>query len=139
MSWLYDYLDELWQKWLPSTTSKTIRRGAFYSVLVRPGFRIISLNTMFCNKLNFWLAINTTDPADELHWFINELQLAELSHEKVHVIGHIPPGYSDCLKTWSRNYYNIIARFESTVTAQFFSHTHNDEFQVFYHPNDVGL
>lgn len=57
-----------------------------------------------------WLLINSTDPAKELQWFIYELQSAEFNDEKVHVIGHIPPGHSDCLKVWSRNYYSIIAR-----------------------------
>ena len=57
-----------------------------------------------------WLLLNSTDPAKELQWFIYELQSAEFSGEKVHVIGHIPPGHSDCLKVWSRNFYHIINR-----------------------------
>ena len=72
----------------------------------------------------------------ELQWLINELQAAEFNEEKVHIIGHIPPGHSDCLKVWSRNYYLIINRYESTVTAQFFGHTHYDEFELFYDIND---
>lgn len=82
--------------------------------------------------------MNSTDPATELQWLIYELQSAELSGEKVHIIGHIPPGHSDCLKIWSRNYYAIINRYESTITAQFFGHTHYDEFEVFYDPNDLS-
>lgn len=85
-----------------------------------------------------WLLMNSTDPATELQWLIYELQSAELSGEKVHIIGHIPPGHSDCLKVWSRNYYAIINRYESTITAQFFGHTHYDEFEVFYDPNDLS-
>lgn len=38
----------------------------------------------------------------------------------------------DCLTPWSWNYYKIINRYESTVTAQFFAHTHLDEFEIFY-------
>lgn len=29
-------------------------------------------------------------------------------------------------------------RYESTITAQFFGHTHFDEFQLFYDPKDLG-
>lgn len=54
--------------------------------------------------------MNSTDPAKELQWFIYELQSAEFNEEKVHVIGHIPPGHADCLKVWSRNYYSIVTR-----------------------------
>ncbi|XP_059050871.1 sphingomyelin phosphodiesterase isoform X1 [Achroia grisella] len=138
IAWLYNELDAQWRRWLPAGVSYTVRRGAFYSVLVRPGFRIISVNMNYCNNKNWWLLMNSTDPATELQWLIYELQSAEFSGEKVHIIGHIPPGHSDCLKVWSRNYYAIINRYESTITAQFFGHTHFDEFEVFYDPNDLG-
>lgn len=138
ISWLYDELETLWSQWLPNTTAQTIRRGAFYSVLVRPGFRIITLNMNYCNNKNWWLLLNDTDPAAELQWLIYELQSAEFANEKVHIIGHIPPGMSDCLKVWSRNYYSIIARYESTIVAQFFGHTHSDEFEVFYDPKNLS-
>ena len=52
--------------------------------------------------------------------------------EKVHIIGHIPPGHVDCVKVWSRNFNQIIDRYEHTVTAQFYGHTHADEFEIFY-------
>ncbi|XP_034650658.1 sphingomyelin phosphodiesterase isoform X1 [Drosophila subobscura] len=138
ISWLYDELDVQWRRWLPQSVTHTVRRGAFYSVLVRPGFRIISLNMNYCNNKNWWLLLNSTDPATELQWFIYELQSAEFSNEKVHVIGHIPPGHSDCLKVWSRNFYKIISRYESTITAQFYGHTHYDEFEMFYDPHDLN-
>lgn len=132
VSWLYDELDRQWQHWIPADASPTVKKGAFYSVLVRPGFRVISINTNYCNNKNWWLLLNSTDPAQELQWFIYELQGAEMRGEKVHVLGHIPPGHHDCLKVWSHNYYTIINRFESTITAQFFGHTHFDEFELFY-------
>ena len=138
ISWLYDELDKHWRNWLPAGTSNTIRRGAFYSVLVRPGFRILSVNTNYCNNKNWWLLINSTDPVNELQWLVYELQSAESKNEKVHILGHIPPGHSDCLKIWSRNYYNIVNRYEATITAQFFGHTHYDEFEIFYDTEDYG-
>jgi len=114
ISWLYDELDEHWRRWLPAGVSHTVRRGAFYSVLVRPGFRILSVNMNYCNNKNWWLLINSTDPVSELQWLVYELQGAEINGEKVHIIGHIPPGHSDCLKVWSRNYYHIVNRFVCT-------------------------
>ncbi|KAB7497963.1 Sphingomyelin phosphodiesterase [Armadillidium nasatum] len=132
VDWLYKELHSQWLRWLPQETANTILKGGFYSVLVRPKFRIISINTNFCNNKNWWLLVNSTDPAQELQWLIYELQGAELKGEKVHIIGHIPPGHNDCLKVWSSNYYAIINRFETTISAQFFGHTHYDEFELFY-------
>ncbi|KAK9730903.1 Acid sphingomyelin phosphodiesterase C-terminal region [Popillia japonica] len=131
-SWLYTELSKQWSKWLPSSVNNTIFHGAFYSVLLRPGFRLISLNMNYCMSVNWWLVVNSTDPAKQLQWLIHELQEAEDKGEKVHIIGHIPPGDSDCLKVWSENFYKIIDRYEQTITAQFYGHTHTDEFEVFY-------
>lgn len=138
MATFYNDIDKLWSRWLPGNTSETIRRGAFYSVAVRPGLRIISLNMNVCYIYNFWLLQNSTDPMSQLQWLINELQMAETINEKVHIIGHIPPGSKDCSKIWSYNYFEIVARYENTITAQFFGHTHHDEIQLFYDPKHFG-
>ena len=132
ISWLYDDLQDIWSKWLPSGTIDHIKKGAYYSTYLKKGLKVISINTNYCNNQNWWLLMNTTDPADELTWMINELQASELNNERVMIIGHIPPGYNDCLQVWSRNYYRIINRFEDTILGQFFGHTHQDEFEIFY-------
>ncbi|XP_054719255.1 sphingomyelin phosphodiesterase-like [Uloborus diversus] len=131
ISWLYNEVAKAWSPWLPDS-SFTLKLGAYYSVLVNPGFRIVSINMNYCNSLNWWLLLNSTDPTNELSWLVSELQKAETKNEKVHILGHIPPGAGDCLPVWSANFNKIINRYESTVTAQFFGHTHNDEFEIFY-------
>ncbi|KAG7261376.1 hypothetical protein CRUP_036090, partial [Coryphaenoides rupestris] len=129
-AWLYDSMAEEWAPWLPEQALKTLRYGGFYSVLVQPGLRVVSLNMNFCARENFWLMVNSTDPANQLQWLVHVLQASENLGEKVHIIGHIPPGL--CLSSWSWNYYHIVNRYESTITGQFFGHTHMDEFQMFY-------
>ncbi|KAI7793261.1 sphingomyelin phosphodiesterase [Triplophysa rosa] len=128
--WLYDTMAEEWAPWLPAGALKTIRHGGFYTAEVQPGLRVVSLNMNFCARENFWLMVNSTDPADQLQWLVHILQESENKGEKVHIIGHIPPGL--CLSSWSRNYYHIVNRYESTISGQFFGHTHTDEFQMFY-------
>lgn len=56
------------------------------------------------------MLINNKDPVGQLQWLIDVLQYAEDSGEKVHIIGHIPPGIGVCLKPWSWNYYKIVNR-----------------------------
>ncbi|XP_076361284.1 sphingomyelin phosphodiesterase-like [Tachypleus tridentatus] len=144
ISWLYDEIAKTWAPWVPRGAEATIKKGAYFSVKVNPGLKIISINTNYCNNQNWWLLLNSTDPAEELQWLIQELQASELIGEKVHIIGHIPPGTGSCLQVWSHNYYRIINRFESTVVAQFYGHTHSDEFEVFYdtetlkHPTNIA-
>jgi len=53
--------------------------------------------------MNFWLLLNSTDPADELQWLVYELKLSEFNGEKVHILGQIPPGHVDCVRVWSQS------------------------------------
>lgn len=130
--WLYKKLDSFWSRWLPKDTINTITKDGFYATLIRPGLKAISLNTNFCHSKNFWLFINSTDPGNQLQWLVHELQMSELIDEKVHIIGHIPPGSEDCMKVWSKNYNRILRRYARTITGQFFGHTHYNEFEMFY-------
>ncbi|XP_053872056.1 LOW QUALITY PROTEIN: sphingomyelin phosphodiesterase [Malaclemys terrapin pileata] len=129
-AWLYGAMAEAWEGWLPPEALETLRLGGFYTLRLRPGLRLVSLNMNFCSEANFWLLINATDPAGQLQWLVGVLQAAEGQQEKVHIIGHIPPAH--CLRSWSWNYYRIVNRFEGTIAAQFFGHTHVDEFEMFY-------
>ena len=100
--------------------------GGFYAVDVRRGLRLISLNTNYCNRMNYWLLINNTDPAGQLLWLRDQLQDAENSNTKVYIIGHIPPGHSGCLKAWSWAYHKLVNRYANTVRGQIYGHAHTD-------------
>ncbi|KZS08591.1 Acid sphingomyelinase phosphodiesterase 3a-like protein [Daphnia magna] len=136
-AWLYDEADRQWARWLPADASSTIRYGGYYTTLVQPGLRIISMNMNYCYTLNYWTYFKSQDPASSLLWLNQILEEAELNGEKVHILSHIPPGNSDCWTVFSREFAKIINRFESTVAAQFYGHTHKDEYKVFYDMVDV--
>lgn len=136
--WLLDTLADTWDGWLPEDALRTVRLGGYYAVRRPGGLRIVSLNFNYCNNLNFWLYVNDTDPSGQLQWLVGQLADAESLDERVHIIGHIPPGIADCLPAWSAAYNKIISRFENTVAAQFFGHTHFDELEVFFNSSDVS-
>ncbi len=111
-------------------TSYSNFRGAFYTIKLLDNLRLISLNTNYCPRENFWLLLNSTDPLNQLDWLAKTLQFSEINNEKVHIIGHIHP--AECLESWSSNYYRIVNRYESTISAQIFGHDHKDQFKIFY-------
>eukprot|EP00026_Physarum_polycephalum_P014391 Phypoly_transcript_14900.p1 GENE.Phypoly_transcript_14900~~Phypoly_transcript_14900.p1 ORF type:complete len:255 (+),score=36.05 Phypoly_transcript_14900:45-767(+) len=86
----------------------------------------------YCNTGNGWLLLNSSDPGQMLQWLINVLQAAEDTQQKVYIVGHIPPGDHSCLPTWGTQFYQVVDRYEDTILAQFYGHTHNDQFEVFY-------
>lgn len=61
----------------------SFRYGGFYTVEVQPGLRVVSLNMNFCARENFWLMVNSTDPANQLQWLVHVLQASEDKGEKV--------------------------------------------------------
>lgn len=50
---------------------------------VQRGLRLVSLNMNFCARENYWLMVNSTDPADQLQWLVHILQESENKGEKV--------------------------------------------------------
>jgi len=131
-AWLYDEAARQWASWLPAEVSETIRYGGYYTTLAKPGLRIVSMNMNYCYNLNLWTLSVSQDPASGLLWLSQVLEQAEAANEKVHILSHIPPGNSDCWTIFSREYVKLINRYESTVAAQFFGHTHAEEIKIFY-------
>ncbi|KUL89564.1 hypothetical protein ZTR_04476 [Talaromyces verruculosus] len=134
--WVYDTLSGLWETWIGSAASTTAdtNPGA-YSVLYPGGnLRIISINTNMYYKQNFWLyeATMETDPSGQLAWLVSELQAAEDAGERVYIIGHMPMGAGDAFHDGSNYFDQIVNRYDATIAALFFGHTHKDEFEITY-------
>ncbi len=82
-AWLYNDADLQWSQWLPADASSTIRYGGYYTALVQPGLRIVSMNMNYCYTLNWWTLYKSQDPASGLAWLVQILENAEQSSEKV--------------------------------------------------------
>lgn len=93
------------------------------------GFRVITLNSNYCARLNIWTLYRSIDPADHLKWLIKELSMAEEAGDLVHIVGHIPPDNRECSQSWVYNYLRIVERYSEIIVGQFFGHTHYDEFR----------
>ncbi|XP_063619525.1 sphingomyelin phosphodiesterase 1-like isoform X1 [Cydia splendana] len=138
-TWLYKSLAKKWKYYLPKNARATFLKRGEYSVLIRPGFRAITLNINVAYKYNWWQVYDPLDAKEHLDWLVNELHAAELAGEKVHILTHIPPGEDDLTYTWTREYNRIVNRFASTIAAEFNGHTHADEFRVFYSPSGQAV
>ena len=134
--WLYQTLGEYFAPWLSESALEVFKMDGFYSIDINNELRIIAINSNMCLNYNFFLNLGWEDPASELTWLAEELLAAEIAGKKVHIISHVPTGSSGCLGAWSREFSKIVNRFEGTVRAQFYGHTHSDEFQIFYDPAD---
>ena len=93
-----------------------IHLGGFYAVSVSPALKVIALNTNFCYSLNFWLLVDSRDPAGQLDWLVKQLHASEIRGQKVHILGHVCPGSSDCIHTWSAQFLRIVQRLVDTFS-----------------------
>lgn len=133
--WAYDTLSSDWSQWIGSTAASTADDYGAYSVKYSGGnLRLISFNTNFYYKENFWLYENTMekDPSGQLAWLVDKLSAAESAGERVWLMGHMPMGSSDTFHDASNYFNQIIQRYDATIAAVFYGHTHKDEFELAY-------
>ncbi|XP_037079276.1 sphingomyelin phosphodiesterase-like [Pollicipes pollicipes] len=141
-AWLFSALYDMWRPLLDNTDlyhgvehyhsfSETFDPlGYYYIRAAEAGLRILVVNTNYCYRYNFWTLLEQPDPGGQLQWLARQLAAAEAAGEAVHIVGHVSPGDPGCRPDWSHQYSRVVHRFRTTIVAQFFSHTHLDEFQV---------
>ncbi|XP_015262832.1 PREDICTED: acid sphingomyelinase-like phosphodiesterase 3a [Gekko japonicus] len=141
VSEVYSAAADFWKPWLTDEAVSTLRKGGFYTQIVQPSIsgpllRIISLNTVLYYGPNK-VTLNMTDPANQLEWLEEVLEMALQNKEKVYVIAHVPVGYLPYARntTAIREYYNerlieIFRRYSSIIAGQFFGHTHRDSIMI---------
>ncbi|KAF9550906.1 hypothetical protein EC957_011453 [Mortierella hygrophila] len=128
IAWLYNTLADDWTRWLTSDAVKSFKNYGSYTLNPAPGLCIVSLNTNFCNTMNFicTVILLSTTPM---------LQVTEDIDERVWIIGHVPHSQVDCINNWSSLYRQVVARYSLHVIAeQFFGHSHCDDFSLTYGP-----
>lgn len=86
-----------------------------------------------------WLLFGADEMIAQLQWLRDTLVAAERSGEKVHILGHVPPNTSSCIRAWNREYNRLIRQFAHLISGQFNGHTHNDELTLYYSTDEVPV
>ncbi|XP_060581958.1 acid sphingomyelinase-like phosphodiesterase 3b [Ruditapes philippinarum] len=135
---IYNDNYNLWKVWINDTSQdKNFLKGGYYTVLARPGLRIVALNTnMYYTHDTVSMGID--DPADQLLWLENVLENAEKQNEKVILTGHVPPGISAprgvrwMYESFNKKMNGIVVRHADVIVAMHFGHEHHDNFRIYY-------
>ncbi|XP_059212455.1 acid sphingomyelinase-like phosphodiesterase 3a [Centropristis striata] len=133
---VYRAAAQLWSCWLQPDALITLSQGGFYSQLVKPGLRVLSLNTILYYGPNK-VTENMTDPAGQFEWLEKTLEKAAQSLEKVYVIAHVPVGFLPFTRniTAIRESHNerlvsIFRKYSRVIAGHFYGHTHRDSIMV---------
>ncbi|KAF5392862.1 hypothetical protein D9757_000982 [Collybiopsis confluens] len=137
VQWVFDVQSTGWEPWIGSAASQQVDHssGSYAAAVPGTNLVILSVNTQYWYKQNFWLYDSDTfqpDPNGILAFMVEQLQAAETAGKKVWIIGHVPLGKSDATEDQSNYYDQILQRYKATITGQFFGHTHQDEFEIAY-------
>lgn len=142
---IYKAAARLWKHWLQPEALLSLSQGGFYSQLVRPGLRIVSLNTILYYGPDK-VTVNMSDPAGQFQWLQDTLQRANLNQEQVFIIAHVPVGYLPFTRniTAMREVHNerlvgIFRKYSHVIAGQFYGHTHRDSVMVLLDPNGKAV
>ncbi|GAA5985539.1 hypothetical protein JCM10908_007017 [Rhodotorula pacifica] len=135
--WVFELAARDWQKWIGHHAANQVRNMSGCYSRVHPGtdLKIISLNTNYWYKQNFWLYdsdVPVWDPNGILSWLAEELDHAERAGQRAWIIGHMPFGKVDAMRDQSNYANQIFQRYHDTIAAHFYGHSHVDEFEIAY-------
>ncbi|KAF5378767.1 hypothetical protein D9615_006955 [Tricholomella constricta] len=135
--WIYDIQSQGWAKWINTAGASQVAHYSGSYSAVHPGtnLRIISINTVYWYKANFWLYDSDKqqpDPNGILAFTVKELQMAEDAGQRAWIVAHMPPGRQDTLQDQSNYFDQIVQRYKNTIAGQFYGHSHQDQFAIAY-------
>ncbi|GAA5907151.1 endopolyphosphatase [Sporobolomyces salmoneus] len=135
--WVFDIAARDWKKWIGRKAAEQVRTMSGCYARLHPGtnLKIISINTNYWYKQNFWLYdsdVPIWDPNGILTWMASELDLAERLGQRAWIIGHMPFGKVDAMRDQSNYANQIFQRYHNTIAAHFYGHSHVDEFEIAY-------
>ena len=114
---------------------KEFSKNGFYSQRlkttdgrVHDKVRVVAINTEACYYYNLFLLTEMSDPGNQLEWLEKTLREMQENGEVAILIGHHPPGGSDCLSEWAKRLGALMERYQDVVRVSFFGHFHKEFF-----------
>ena len=123
-------INESWSEWLDKDAQKTLSYGGYYTQLIKPGWRIVAINSLYYDSHNI-LINKTEDIANQFKWLNTTLENAEKNNEIVWFIGHIAPSSGEATSYFVKHFKDIVKQYNNTILYQFWGHEHKDTFIVY--------
>lgn len=113
---------------------QTFEQNGYFSLLVEPGLRIISMQTNYYDSGNFWLSFETPPDIEfgkYFSWLKQELQQSREKKERVYLIGHIPLRSTSLIPD-AKVIHQIYSNYSDVIVNIFNGHSHKDHFIIFF-------
>ncbi len=133
-NWLKQWIDTKYCDYDSHKPCDIMTNSGYYSSLIRPGFRLISINTGYIASDNFYLTFTQwTNPSIDIggqyKWLNYTLyQSKYILNETVVIIVHHP--IKSALQEFENMYYNLYVKYKDIILIIFAGHTHVDHFHI---------
>lgn len=126
----------IWNDWLPDDT-KFSQCGYYQKNLFNNTLKIIVVNSLYYDVVNLAVKNDVSlAPCDQIAFVTAAMQNASATGQNIWLLGHIPPGSSECSGEFTKFFRNISSVYPM---YQFWGHTHSDEFRAYANNLTVGL
>lgn len=116
---------------LPSNVLDSVSRGGYYSLLLVPGVRIVVINTVDGDLLNFYMLLSTNEFDEQHSWIISVLEYSRTHNEKVILVGHMPTrGAHHSYPIFTKWLSSVITDYSDVIQWSTFAHIHSDKFSI---------
>ena len=140
---LLNGLGRIFRKYLTQEAYDTFSQFGYYSMLHKnTNLRIVSLNCLICDTMNFNLIGDSFQVAQMFKWLENVLSEAEKNDEKVYLLDHIPLRGSQHTYDCTMRLKILIERYQHIISGFISAHTHRDETNLireYSNPNKYSI
>ena len=125
-------LADIFRPYLTDEAYETFRKYGYYSMIVKDKLRIVSINCLLCDSMNFNLLYDFKQTKAMFTWLEGVLSEAEKNGEIVHIMNHFPmPNTHQTIQcTWRLKI--LLDRYQNIVKGLFSGHSHS-EYLVMVH------
>ena len=132
-------LAKIFRKYLTEEAYDTFSQFGYYTMIHKnTNLRIISLNCVICDSMNFHLISDSMQVSKMFKWLENVLNEAEKNDERVYLLDHIPMYCSQHTFDCTFRLKILLDRYQNIISGYLSGHTHTDEINLikeYYNPN----
>jgi hypothetical protein len=124
-------LGRIFRKYLTKEAYDSFSEFGYYTMLHKnTNLRLVSLNCLICNTMNFNLIGDSFQVAKMFKWLENVLDQAEKNGEIVHIMDHIPMTSSQHTVQCSSRLKILIDRYQNIIRGYFSGHSHSEYLNI---------
>lgn len=128
---LYHGLSKSFRNYLTKDAYDSFSQYGYYTMLHKnTNLRIISLNCIICDSMNFHLISETIEVAKMFQWLEKILNDAEKNNEIIYLLDHIPIRTSQHSEDCTKRLKSLLDRYQNIIRGFISAHTHRDEITI---------